>query len=578
MTPAKRHLPQSYALRRAVECYERTGDGYAAAEVLAMGDSSDMTEAARRFAALGDMTAAAEAYLTAGQPRPALDCFRRAGDQEGMVRCLVALGDHAQAGMLLLDLHRPDEALPHLCQALDTISEPLPQTMLGFHLARAYFLRGDDQRAGDAYATAYELLMRLPHAQTNAEAWVALGDWGATVGRQDRMQEGYSHALRCFEQEQQPTRWCEVARRYRDAAYATDNQRLGQVLDMRLRDVVEQTPPPPPPDPIRDQMRNGEWDDAFRLVSLEIDTNDTARRERALLLLAEVMNMSDAPRLYRLRAADLLCQHGDVRLLNPTTGEALSPPSYWCLVETGDFWYGDDRTSTLQQRTMPYDYWIARFPITNADYQHFLDGGGYEQKEWWSISGWQQRLEEDWLAPRYADDAMFNRPNQPVVGISWYEAVAYSRWLTAQGHTMGWLSSDEELRLPTSLEWERAIRHTDTRRYPWGDEEPDPDRANYGDTGLDAPAVVGCFPAGMSQCGALDMAGNVMEYLATSPDAPMAWAPVFEVQPFQAVLCSRGDFRDGPALLACGLRGWCYPASGDGDRGFRLVRAPLSTQ
>jgi formylglycine-generating enzyme required for sulfatase activity len=78
--------------------------------------------------------------------------------------------------------------------------------------------------------------------------------------------------------------------------------------------------------------------------------------------------------------------------------------------------------------------------------------------------------EENVTLPRYWDDIRFNNPAQPVVGVSWYEAAAYCRWLTAQGHTQGWLPAEQEIRLPTSLEWERAARHTDQRPYPWGTE------------------------------------------------------------------------------------------------------------
>jgi formylglycine-generating enzyme required for sulfatase activity len=55
----------------------------------------------------------------------------------------------------------------------------------------------------------------------------------------------------------------------------------------------------------------------------------------------------------------------------------------------------------------------------------------------------------------------FSGPNQPVVGVTWYEAVAYSRWLAAK--------TGKPYRLPTEAEWERAARHTDGRTYPWGE-------------------------------------------------------------------------------------------------------------
>jgi formylglycine-generating enzyme required for sulfatase activity len=98
-----------------------------------------------------------------------------------------------------------------------------------------------------------------------------------------------------------------------------------------------------------------------------------------------------------------------------------------------------------------------------------------------------------------------SRPNHPMVGVTWYEAMAFCRWLTQMlndGHTYS---------LPTEAEWEYAARGTQRRRFPWGPEDPDDERANFNDR-YEGTTAVGCFALGATPEGALDMAGNIWEW------------------------------------------------------------------
>ena len=125
--------------------------------------------------------------------------------------------------------------------------------------------------------------------------------------------------------------------------------------------------------------------------------------------------------------------------------------------------------------------------------------------------GLAKRREQD--RPRRSWSSLW-LANHPVVGVSWYEAVAFCRWMTEQFQEKGQLDRDHRISLPTEPQWEKAARGETGRIYPWGD-EPDPERANYEDTGIGTTSAVGCFPDGASPYGVLDMSGNVWEWTRT---------------------------------------------------------------
>ena len=142
-------------------------------------------------------------------------------------------------------------------------------------------------------------------------------------------------------------------------------------------------------------------------------------------------------------------------------------------------------------------YNIDRYPVTVRQYKEFMDAGGYENQSLWTQDG------QWWLEKNKADQPdewkqQLKKLFNPVVGLSWYEASAFAAW--------------KGKRLPTEAEWERAAKgNMDSRRYPWGGEEPSPLRGNYGRV-FEMTTPVGSFPDGASPYNCMDMAGNVWEW------------------------------------------------------------------
>jgi formylglycine-generating enzyme required for sulfatase activity len=190
----------------------------------------------------------------------------------------------------------------------------------------------------------------------------------------------------------------------------------------------------------------------------------------------------------------------------------------WMEIPPGPFLYGDAK----EPREIHHCYWISKYPVTNLQYARFIAAGGYARTELWSDQGWAWREQKGVVEPGFWTDRQYNSPLFPVVGVSWYEAEAYCRWLDSE---VGVQPADDDaapadpqtsawqVSLPTELEWERAARGTDGRVYPWGDAEPTSDRVNFKQNAGGTTAV-GTYPAGLADSGAADMAGNVWEWCA----------------------------------------------------------------
>lgn len=182
---------------------------------------------------------------------------------------------------------------------------------------------------------------------------------------------------------------------------------------------------------------------------------------------------------------------------------------------------GEDHAAETPQHSVALgEYWIGLTEVTNAQFRRFVQRGGYADPTWWTAAGWQWRMVNGITEPGCWDDKALNQPAQPVVCVSWYEAAAYTRWLSD--------AAGVAFRLPTEAEWEKAARGTDGRAYPWGEDGAGSLHTNFCDAlcahgrsdrsvndGFAIPSPVGSYPFGASTYGALDMAGNVFEWTAS---------------------------------------------------------------
>jgi formylglycine-generating enzyme required for sulfatase activity len=128
---------------------------------------------------------------------------------------------------------------------------------------------------------------------------------------------------------------------------------------------------------------------------------------------------------------------------------------------------------------VPAGYWVGKYEVTQGDYDQCVRAGQCKDN---------------------AKNDGFTGAKQPVVGVDWNDAKSYCEWAGK--------------RLPTEAKWEKAARGTDGRKYPWGNQTISCSLANYRDCNKRKTAEVGGYALGASPYGALDMAGNVCEWVA----------------------------------------------------------------
>jgi formylglycine-generating enzyme required for sulfatase activity len=215
--------------------------------------------------------------------------------------------------------------------------------------------------------------------------------------------------------------------------------------------------------------------------------------------------------------------------------------------------------------TIPTErYWIGRYPVTNAQFARFIDAGGYKELRWWTTAGWAARQRNGWTQPRYWTDRRFNGPEQPVVGVSWYEVVAFCLWLSEV--------TGEPIHLPTEAQWQYAAQGGDGRAYPWGNDW-DCKRCNnsVGACSSDRTTPVRAYEGkGDSPFGVVDMAGNVWEWCLTGdPDR----SEDIHSDSANRVLRGGSWLSEDADRFRCDFRYWFNPGNWHFVGGFRVSRS-----
>lgn len=250
---------------------------------------------------------------------------------------------------------------------------------------------------------------------------------------------------------------------------------------------------------------------------------------------------------------------------------------YWS--EGGRYWL---RGEPVPGEDDPADWWIRtweQFRADPAELDRRVRQGWWTQRDadnWRNYITW---TEEQWRAgvaqlypqgetvrePRYWNDTAFNNPSQPVVGVCWYEAVAYANWLAELTGT--------SYRLPTEPEWEWAARRGG-RIFPWG--------RNWDETKLNSlegrvmrTTPVGAYPQGTTPDDIHDMSGNIWEWTATRY-AEYPYNPDADLEALDATglrIARGGGWSANRKMVRCASRLRLGPRYGHGNGGYRLARS-----
>jgi hypothetical protein len=248
----------------------------------------------------------------------------------------------------------------------------------------------------------------------------------------------------------------------------------------------------------------------------------------------------------------------------PTSLELMPEPFAWI-----------DIPGNLGKNWTGASYKIAKYPVTNAQFAKFIEAGGYRERRWWTDAGWEAReqgwawVDEEWkltgnpwIEPRYWNDIDFNGSEYPVVGVSWFEAIAFCSWLSEV--------TGEPILLPTDEQWQYAAQGDDGRLYPWGNEW-DCKKCNNSVNPCDSNGTspVRQFEGiGDSPFRVVDLVGNVWEWCLSDYDSNRS-----EINIFSGSRVVHGGhwYNNEPDFFHCNDRIGSYPSFGNYVIGFRLT-------
>jgi formylglycine-generating enzyme required for sulfatase activity len=294
---------------------------------------------------------------------------------------------------------------------------------------------------------------------------------------------------------------------------------------------------------------------------------------------------SDLPPIERALAGDSLAALGDTRFDEAAWYLPREENLGFVQIPAGEFIMGSDdgRDEEKPQHTVTLpDYWIAKYPVTVAQFRAFTKATNYTD---------------------FSEHALSDSNNRPMRYVTWYNALAYTEWLSEElsgfskqgvgkgtfweGIAVGKL----HVTLPSEAEWEKAARGPSTgsgtgRVYPWGNEF-DLNKVNNRDTGIGTTSAVGCFPTGGSPYGLQDMSGNIWEWTRS------LWGKDYQLEykyPYDpgdkkrenlvaerniARVLRGGSFLNDQLDVRCAYRDFGFPNHWNYSFGFRIVVSPF---
>jgi formylglycine-generating enzyme required for sulfatase activity len=194
---------------------------------------------------------------------------------------------------------------------------------------------------------------------------------------------------------------------------------------------------------------------------------------------------------------------------------------------------------------------IARYPVTNAQFDAFIQDGGYKEKTWWDS------LEQTGGSPRKSD---WSEPDCPKLQVCWYEAVAFARWLAHQ--------TGLDVRLPTEWEWQWAAVGDSGWDYAYGDAFDDT-KCNTKESGVGRANLVTHYAAVKTHFGPVDMSGNVWEWCLNEGAVPL------NIQPGggENRALRGGSWNNGMRHAEAAFRSHRTPRTRTFNIGFRVIVA-----
>ncbi|MEO1162173.1 MAG: SUMF1/EgtB/PvdO family nonheme iron enzyme [Chloroflexota bacterium] len=234
----------------------------------------------------------------------------------------------------------------------------------------------------------------------------------------------------------------------------------------------------------------------------------------------------------------------------PKFAGILPKPFAWCEIPTG----------VTKVDGVKHDvdfFYMSKYPITVAQYAVFAKADdGYRNDTWWQFSEHGQQWHAEHPEP---DILIFSEDAIPRAQVSWYEAIAFCKWLQQKGR------SPHTLTLPTEWQWQRAAQGDDERLYPWGDRYQK-NRCNTLKSAINRPTPVETYPGGKSPYDVYDMCGNVSEWCLN--DYTMFSSDVTTEAPR---VLRGGAYDSGRSFAQVVIRNYANPDQQSQTVGFRIV-------